>query len=69
VLFAVLPAVAPFALYFTVYVFALNIAYTVILLFDIVSVSNFVVAALFVFHPTNVYPVFVAVTVKSTGFP
>ena len=67
VLSAVLLNVFPFAFHLAVNIIAsfLNIAYNVTLLVFIFKEDNFVVASLFVFHPTNVHPDFVAVGVKS----
>ena len=57
-LFAVLPPVAPFPLYVTVYVIAVHFAYNVV--FDANCVLLFTPLLKFVSlnHPANIYPVF-----------
>ena len=61
-LFAVLPPVFPFPLYFTVYVIGVHFAYTVIFAVGVyVASDTFVVHAASLYHPPNVYPALVGV--------
>ena len=62
VLFAVLPPVAPFPLYFTVYTIGVHFAYTVIFAVGVyVASDTFVVHAASLYQPANIYPVLVGV--------
>ena len=57
----------PFQYLYVAVISFLNIAYNVASDADTFKLLNAVVASLFVFHPTNVYPFFVALVVKSTA--